>query len=145
VLPDARERATLDAIVTSLRQLQTSSTPGVSLKDYASHVASTRVTVERLVLEAPEPARTPAREVLDVYRLAGAAWRARTLDDREEWERVGRDPAVALCPAVRDAADAAGAPTTAARARGLAVGAALLPLWECAAEKTAALGRTPAG
>jgi hypothetical protein len=145
VLPAARERAALDEIVTSLRQLQANTTPSVSHNDYASHVAGTRLTVERLVGEVPEPARAPAREVLDVYRLAGAAWRARTLDDREEWERVGRDPAIDLCPAVKRVADAAGAPANASRARGVAVGAALLPLWECAAERTAALGRTPAG
>ena len=145
VFPHVRERATLDEIVTSLRQLQASTAPGVSLNDYASHVASTRVIVERLVTEAPVPARAPAREVLDVYRLAGAAWRARTLDDREEWERVGRDPAIGLCLGIKAAADAAGAPGTAARARGVAVGAALQPLWECAAEKIAALGRIPAG
>ena len=145
VSPAARERAALDEIVTSLRQLQASTTPSVSLNDYASHVAGARLTVERLVGEVAEPARAPAREVLDVYRLAGAAWRARTLDDREEWERVGKDPAVDLCPAVKRAADAAGAPAKASRARGVAVGAALLPLWECAAEKTAVLGRMPAG
>ena len=31
------------------------------------------------------------------------------------------------------------------QARGVAVGAALQPLWECAAEKVAALERTPTG
>jgi hypothetical protein len=145
VSPAARERAALDELVTSLRQLQAHTTPSVSLNDYASHVAGARLTVERLVGGVPEPARAPAREVLDVYRLAGAAWRARTLDDQEEWERVGRDPAIDLCPAVKRVADAAGSHASASRARGVAVGAALLPLWECAAEKTAALGRTPTG
>jgi hypothetical protein len=145
VSPAGRERAALDAIVTSLRRLPADTTPGVSLNDYVSHVASTRLAVERLVTEAPEPARAPAREVLDLYRLAGSAWRARTLDDRQELERVGTDPAVDLCPAVKRAADAAGAAATAARARGVAVGTALRPLWECAAEKTATLGRIPTG
>ena len=143
VSPAARDRTALDEIMTSLRRLQANTTPSVSLNDYASHVAGTRLTVKRLMGEIPEPARAPAREV--VYRLAGAAWRARTLDDREEWGRVGRDPAIDLCPTVKRAADDAGAPANASRARGVAVGAALLPLWECAAEKTAALGRTPAG
>jgi hypothetical protein len=145
VSPVSRERSALDEIVTSLRRLQANTTPSVSLNDYASHVASTRLTVERLAGEVPEPARAPARDVLEVYRLAEAAWRARTLDDREEWERVGKDPAIDLCPAVKRAADATGAPAIASRARGVAVGTALLPLWECAAEKTAGLGRTPAG
>ncbi len=145
--PEARRRAALDEIVKLLRQLEVDTTPSMSLNDYASHVATTRVTVERLVTEAPEPAREPARDVLEVYRLAGVAWRARTLDDRQEWERVGRDPAIDLCPAVKRAADAVAAAANAsrARARGVAVGAALRPLWECAAEKTAALDRTPLG
>jgi hypothetical protein len=145
VSPQTREHVALEEIVRSLRRLQADTTSSVSLNDYASHVADTRAAVERLVTEAPEPARTPAREVLDLYRLAGAAWRARTLDDREEWERVGEDPAIDLCPAVKGVADAAGATAPRARARGVAVGAALLPLWECAAEKIAGLGRTPPG
>jgi hypothetical protein len=144
--PQARQRAALDEIVASLRRLQAQTTPSVSLDDYATHVATTRTNVERLVTEAPEPAQAPAREILDLYRLAGVAWRARTLDDRQEWERVGRDPAIDLCPAVKRAADAASSAPAAARprARGVAVGAALLPLWECAAERTIALGQTPA-
>jgi hypothetical protein len=145
VSPQARQRAALDEIVTAFRRLQAQTTPSVSLDDYATHVAATGTNVERLVIEAPEPAQAPAREILDLYRLAGAAWRARTLDDRQEWERVGRDPAIELCPAVKRAADAASSGPAAARprARGVAVGAALLPLWECAAERTAALGRMP--
>jgi hypothetical protein len=147
VSPEARQRAALDEIATSLRQLQADATPRVSLNDYASRVAVTRLTVERLVLDAPEDAQARAREILDVHRLAVGAWRARTIDDRDEWVRVGQDPAIDLCPSVRRAADAA-APTVGApraRARGVAVGAALQPLWECAAEKVAALERSPVG
>ena len=147
VSPQARQRAVLDEIVASLRKLQAQTTPSVSLDDYATHVAAARTNVERLVTEAPEPVQAPAREILELYRLAVAAWRARTLDDdRQEWERVGRDPAIDLCPAVKRAADAASSAPAAARprARGVAVGATLLPLWECAAERTVALGRIPA-
>ena len=117
------------------------------MNDYATRVAVTRAAVERLAAGAPGPARARASEVLDVHALAVAAWRARTLEDRDEWERLGRDPAIALCPSVKRAVEAAAAPAAAARARarGVAVGAALLPLWECAAEKVAALEKTPAG
>ena len=142
-----RAALALDDIVTSLRQLQTDTTPSIALNDYATRVAVTRAAVERVAAGAPAPARAQASEVLDVHALAVAAWRARTLEDRDEWERLGRDPAIDLCPAVRHAVEAAAPPAAAARARarGVAVGAALLPRWECAAEKVAALEKTPAG
>ena len=145
--PAAAPRAALDDIVTSLRQLQADTTPSSALNDYAARVAVTRAAVERLAAGAPAPARARASEVLDVHALAVAAWRARTLEDRDEWERLGRDPAIDLCPAVKRAVEAAAppAPAARARARGVAVGAALLPLWECAAEKVVALEKTPAG
>ena len=145
--PAAPPRAALEDIVTSLRQLQTDTTPSIALNDYATRVAVTRAAVERVAAGAPAPARARASEVLDVHALAVAAWRARTLEDRDEWERLGRDPAIDLCPAVRRAVEAAAPPAAAARARarGVAVGAALLPLWECAAEKVAALEKTPTG
>jgi hypothetical protein len=144
---EARPRAAADEITTSLRQLQAAATPSASLNDYASRVAATRLAVERLILDAPEVAQARAQEILDVHRLAVGAWRARTIDDRDEWARVGADPAIDLCPEVKRAADlvapTAGAPR--ARARGVAIGASLQPLWECAAEKMAALEPSPAG
>jgi hypothetical protein len=137
----------LAEIAHALRELQVASTATASLDDYAARVAATRADVERLLPSAPEPVRAQAQDVLDMHRLAVAAWRARTVDDREELVRVGRDPAVELCPSVKRAADAAGAPTppARARARGAAVAASLAPLWECAAEKLALLGPRPAG
>jgi|KBSSwiStaDraftv2_1062776.scaffolds.fasta_scaffold98835_2 hypothetical protein len=145
--PPPPPRAALDDIVKTLRQLQADTTPSIALNDYASRVAVTQLSVERLVASAPEPVRARTREVLDVHRLAVGAWRARTVDDKDEWERVGQDPAIDLCPSVKRAADAVSPPSGAsrARARGAAVGASLLPLWECAAEKVAALERNPAG
>lgn len=135
-----------ETIARALRDLHSSITPSVSLNDYASRVASTRVEVERLLASAPEPGRAQALEVLDVHRLAASAWRARTVDDHEEWERIGQDPAVELCPAVKRAVEAA-APSrgvSRAQARGAAVAASLSQLWECAAEKAGALAARPA-
>jgi hypothetical protein len=145
--PAAAPPPATEMIARALRDLQASITPSVSLNDYASRVASTRVEVERLLASAPEPARAQALQVLDVHRLAASAWRARTLDDRDEWERVGQDAAVELCPAVKRAVEAA-APSrgvSRAQARGVAVAASLSPLWECAAEKAGALAARPAG
>jgi hypothetical protein len=145
--PVAAPPPALETIVRPLRELQSSITPSVSLNDYASRVASTRADVERLVTSAPEPARTQAREVLDVHRLAVGAWRARTVNDKDEWERIGQDPDIDLCASVKRAADAASGSRSVsrARARGAAVAASLPQLWACAAEKVAALDRTPAG
>ena len=96
---------------------------------------------------ASEPARTQVREVLDVHRLAVGAWQARTVNDKDEWERVGQDPDIDLCAPVKRAADAASGARSASRAqaRGAAVAASLPQLWACAAEKVAALDRMPAG
>ena len=145
--PIAAPPPALETIVRPLRELQSSITPSVSLNDYASRVASTRAEVERLVTSAPEPARTQVREVLDVHRLAVGAWRARTVNDKDEWERIGQDPDIDLCVSVKRAADAASGSRSVSRgrARGAVVAASLPQLWACAAEKVAALDRTPAG
>jgi len=137
----------LETIVRSLRELQSSITPSVSLNDYASRVASTRADVERLVTSAPEPARGQVRDVLDVHRLAVGAWRARTVNDKDEWGRIGQDRDIDLCAPVKRAADAASGSRSVprAQARGAAVAASLPQLWACAAEKVAALDRMPAG
>jgi len=145
--PVAAPPPALETIVRSLRELQSSITPSVSLNDYASRVASTRADVERLVTSAPEPARGQVRDVLDVHRLAVGAWRARTVNDKDEWGRIGRDPDIDLCAPVKRAADAASGSRSVprAQARGAAVAASLPQLWACAAEKVAALDRMPAG
>jgi len=145
--PPVPPRPALDDIVSSLRLLQADTTPSISLNDYASRVAATQLAVEKLAATAPESVRMRTREVLDLHRLAVGAWRARTVEDRDEWARVGQDPAIDLCPAVKRAVDAVSPTSAAARARvrGVAVAASLLPLWECAAEKVAALERHPAG
>jgi hypothetical protein len=145
--PVAAAPPTLETIVRSLRELQSSIVPSVSLNDYASRVAATRADVERVVASTPEAARGHVREVLDVHRLAVGAWRARTVNDRDEWERIGQDPDIDLCTSVKRAADAAAGSRSVSRAqaRGAAVAASLPQLWACAAEKLAALDRTPAG
>jgi hypothetical protein len=136
-------RPTRAEVVTALRDLQDGITPSVSLNEYASRVAFTRVTVEGLESGLAEPVRDQARDILEIHRLAAAAWRARTVDDRDEWTRLASDPAVELCPPVRRAVDAA--PASRAPARGAAVAASLLQLWQCAAEKLASLDQAAGG
>jgi hypothetical protein len=131
-------------VVRVLRQLQSAAKPTATLDAYAGRVASTRVEIERLVASGSPLLRTQALDVLEIHRLAASAWRARTVNEREEWARVGRDPAVELCPSVKRAVDDAG-PASRAVPRGAAVATALPQLWECAAEKIAALGRGSPG
>jgi hypothetical protein len=131
-------------VVRVLRQLQSAAKPTATLNAYAGRVASTRVEIERLVASGSPLLRTQALDVLEIHRLAASAWRARTVNEREEWARVGRDPAVELCPSVKRAVDDAG-PVSRAVPRGAAVATALPQLWECAAEKIAALGRGSPG
>jgi len=145
--PEQQRRAEFDEVMKSLRQLQRVSSPGMDPSVYSSRVIFAKVDAERFMAEAPPgPSRSGVREVLDVHVLADAALKARELRQKEVWEALGRDPAIDLCPAVRTAVDAAEAPANVSRAqaRGLAVAAAIPLLWECAAEKIAALEAAPA-
>jgi hypothetical protein len=142
--PAAMSSASPGDVVRALRELQTTVKPTATLNDYASRVAAARAKIERLVAAGSPLVRTQAHDVLEIHRLAVTAWRARMVNDGEEWARIGRDPAVELCPSVKRAVDAAG-PVSRAVSRGAAVATALPQLWECAAAKIAALDRRSPG
>jgi len=113
---------------------------------YSSRVIFARTDVDRFMAStAPGPVRAQLREVLDVHLLAVAAWRARTLDQKDVWEAVGQDPAIDLCPSVKRIVDFATQPENVSRAqsRGVAVASAIPLLWECAAQKLAVLDQGP--
>jgi len=144
--PEQQQRAEFDEVMKSLRQLQRVSAPGTDPAVYSSRVIFAKVDVERFMAETPPgPSRSGVREVLDVHVLAAAALKARELRQKDVWEGLGRDPAIDLCPAVRSAVDSAETLANASRAqaRGVAVAAAIPLLWECAAEKIAALEAAP--
>jgi hypothetical protein len=144
--PAQQHRAALDEIVSSLRQLQSASTPTAPMSVYASRVGFAKADVDRFIgATAPGPERTAVREVLEIHMLAAAAWKARALDQKENWEAVGQDPAIDLCPSVKRVVDFATQPpdVSRAQARGAAVASAIPLLWECAAARIAALDRAP--
>ena len=145
---DVQQRAALSETLKSLRTLQAASSPNTSMSVYSSRVAFAKSDVERfLVSIAPGPARRGVREVLDVHLLAAAAWKARTLEQKDMWEAVGQDPAIDLCPSVKRIVDFAAPPAenlTRAQARGVAVASSVPLLWECAAQKLAVLEQAPA-
>jgi hypothetical protein len=137
-----QQRAALDQIVRSLRQLQASSSPGTSLSVYSNRVIFARTDLDRFIGSTAEGAvRARLREVLDIHALAAAAWRARTLDQKDLWEAVGQDPAIDVCPSVKRIVDFAAQPVNVSRAqaRGVAVASAIPLLWECAGQKLDAL------
>jgi len=144
--PEQQRRAEFDEVMKSLRQLQRVSSLGTDPAVYSSRVIFAKVDVERFMAETPPgPSRSGVREVLDVHVLAAAALKARELRQKDVWEGLGRDTAIDLCPAVRSAVDSAETLANASRAqaRGVAVAAAIPLLWECAAEKIAALEAAP--
>jgi hypothetical protein len=144
---DQQQRAALEEIMKSLRQLQAASSLNTPLSEYSSRVGTAGTDLERLIgATAPGPARVTVREVLDIHVLAAAAWKARTVDQKESWEAVGQDPAIDLCPSVKRAADFTlrSQDASRAQARGAAVASAIPLLWECAAAKIAAIDQVRA-
>ncbi|HEU5193273.1 MAG TPA: hypothetical protein VFW70_00940 [Methylomirabilota bacterium] len=144
VPPDQQQRAAFEEIVKSLRTLQAASSPDVSFSVYSSRVTFAKADLDRFMPStAPGPARAAVREALDIHILAMAAWKARTLEQKDEWEAVGQDPAIELCPAAKRVVDFTTQPESGSRAqaRGVAVAGAIPLLWECAAAKIETLAR----
>jgi hypothetical protein len=92
---------------------------------------------------AAGPLQNDVRDVFDIHQLAADAWKARTLGHKELWEAVGNDPTIELCPSVKRVVDFPAQPSNVSRAeaRGAAVASVIPVLWECAADKIAALER----
>jgi len=145
--PDQQQRAAFDEIMKSLRVLQAASSPNASLSVYSSRVVFAKADLERFMPStAPGPGRAAVREVLDIHLLAAAAWKARTLEQKDAWEAIGQDAAIDLCPSVKRVVDFATQPENLSRAqaRGVAVASAIPLLWECAGAKIEAIERGPA-
>jgi hypothetical protein len=138
-----QQRAALDEIMKSLRQLQAASNPNSSFSVYSSRVTFAKADMDRFIgSTAPGPDRAAVREVLDIHMLAVAAWKARTLEQKDAWEAVGQDPAIDLCPSVKRVVDFSVQKENAtAQARGVAVASAIPLLWDCAGAKIAAIDR----
>lgn len=141
--PPPPAQAAANDILQSLNGLRAVGAPHTSLPAYVSQVSSARADLERLMASsAPASVKDDARGVFEIYRLAGDAWTARVREDVALAEAVGEDPALAMCPALTPIVD--GAPPTErsrAHARGVVVASSLSMLWECAAERLAALER----
>jgi hypothetical protein len=140
----AADRAAFADVMRALKDIQTVSTPTAPYSIYSSRVAFAKAPVQHYMSSRAAPELTSGvRDTMDLHLLAMTAWRARTLESREAWEAVGRDPALDLCPGARQAVDGADTAPGQSRphARGVAVAAAIPQLWECAATRLSDLER----
>jgi hypothetical protein len=136
--------AALAGMMQSLRQLQAAATPAASYATYSSRVLFAKTDFDRFMKSrVPLVVRNAVRDTLDIHALASAAWRAQSMRLPELYEAIGQDPAIETCPAVKRLADFSEQPgnQTRAHARGIAVSNAVPALWECAADKLAAVER----
>lgn len=144
----AVERAAFAEALRALQDVQAASTPTVPYPVYSSRVAFAKADVDRYLGTEGAPAlKTDVRDTMELHVLASAAWRARSMDSKEAWEALGRDPAIDLCPSARRVIDFAETPAnqSQAYARGLGVAGAIPLLWECAGERLNALEGASSG
>jgi hypothetical protein len=144
----SEERAALDEVLKSLRPLQTSTPPDSTIPVYASRVLVAKGDVEKFSQStAPSAAKTSAREFLELHQLAVSTLRARSLDRKDTFEVLSRDPTLTLCPEVRGVLDRALQISNLSPedARVAAVSAALPRIWDCARARLTALERTLSG
>jgi len=142
------ERSALEEVVKSLRQLQASTPPDSTFPVYASRVLVTKGDVEKFSQStAPSAAKTSAREFMELHLLATATLRARSLDHKDTFEVLSRDPTLTLCPDVKGVLDRALQVSNLSPddARVAAVSAALPKIWECARARLTALERGLSG
>lgn len=136
----AEERAPVTQAMSALRELQGVTRVDVPFRVYVNRVAFAKSDVDRYLQSIKDlEARSTIQEVLAIHALAAAAWRAKTINERERWEAVGDDPSVELCPPAKRLLAVGEDPQTMTRSqwRGFALAAAIPILWDCAAERVA--------
>jgi hypothetical protein len=136
--------AALAEVVKSLRQLQSSTPPDSTFPVYASRVLVAKTDVEKFAQStAPQAARTSAREFMELHQLATSTLRARSLDRKDIWETLVRDPSLSLCPDVKPVLERASQTSNLSpdEARAAAVSAAVPKIWECARARLGGLER----
>jgi hypothetical protein len=146
-MPSA-ERTALDEVVKSMRQLQASTPPDSTLPVYASRLLVTKGDVEKFSeSSAPAAAKTSAREFIELHQLAVSTLRARSLDRKDTFDVLSRDPSLTLCPDVKSVLDRALQTSNLSPddARVAAVSAALSRIFECARARLTARERALSG
>jgi hypothetical protein len=144
----SEERVALEEIVKSLRLLQASTPPDSTFPVYASRVLVAKGDVEKFSQSpATSAAKTSAREFLELHQLAVSTLRARSLDRKDTYDVLSRDPTLTLCPEVKGVLDRATQPgsLSPADAQVAAVSAAVSKINECARARLTALERALSG
>jgi len=140
----SEQGAALAEVVTSLRQVQSSTPPDSTFPVYSSRVLVAKTDVEKFAQSsAPQAARTSAREFMELHLLATSTLRARSLDRKDIWETLVRDPTLSLCPDVKTVLERASQTGSVSpdEAKAAAVSAALPKMWECARARLGGLER----
>ena len=140
----SEQGAALAEVVKSLRQVQSSTPPDSTFPVYSSRVLVGKTDVEKFAQSsAPQAARTSAREFMELHLLATSTLRARSLDRKDVWETLARDPTLSLCPDVKTVLERASQTGSVSpdEAKAAAVSAALPKMWECARARLGGLER----
>ncbi len=98
-------RAATEALQ-ALKALQSVTTTGVAYPDYARRVVDAKIQVDEYLQGegADSAVKSRVREAMALYVLSSSAWNAKLTEGYygfEVFERVGRDPALELCPEVK--------------------------------------------
>jgi len=140
----SEQGAALAEVVKSLRQVQSSTPPDSTFPVYSSRVLVGKTDVEKFAQSsAPQASRTSAREFMELHLLATSTLRARSLDRKDVWETLSRDPTLSLCPDVKTVLERASQTGSVSpdEAKAAAVSAALPKMWECARARLGGLER----
>ena len=101
----ASESTAATEALQALKALQLVTTTPVAYHDYAGRVVDTKIQVDEFLQgEGPDSAlKSRIREAMALYVLASSAWNAKLTEGYygvEVFEKVGRNPALQLCPEV---------------------------------------------
>jgi hypothetical protein len=136
-LTDA-ERSALDTALAIAEDLDRSVVAGVPFRVYFNRASAAHAEAGRHLDEVKDVApRRLLQQALMLHRLAARAWRARTLNEQDAWERIGADPTAEVCAPVRRALDSGDDPRGMPRGewRGIVIAATLPLVWDCAADR----------
>lgn len=138
----AAERQAANEVLEVLQAVQSMTAGDVTPQAYTSRVANAKIQVEKYLQaeEGDRAIKAGVYEAMIVHLLAAAAWRAKIVNRRSEYEEVGAHPALPFCADLRPLLDLpppAGVERTPAMNRGVNAAENLAQIWLCAANKVA--------
>jgi len=120
----------------ALQGLRSVTEAGLNYVEYSRRILDGKVQVDRYVnAKAGDiELRKKMAEAMEFYLFAGDAWNAKI---RKEYDGIGSDPRVDLCPLLRELRDRArgGEYISVEQARGISVAVGVSTIWSCASAK----------